>query len=370
MILTAAFQFAMGFVAIMLRYGERGYFQPLVEGVKKCFSRIFWLATCCLCRPCAECFRCCRCLCPRFHRPEPPDDRAEVPDALEESQVESSSSSSGQEKEPIQPLQPRFLDGPILRSIQRLLLKAIRVPSLLAHSFRWYWFHLAGQAGFIVREIFVIQTLDGWYWEVCAANLAMWMVARQIWQFSKVRAQSPKAVDQILDMLLLPINYGFLCALCVRILKLENTGQNRTIVSAMIDSADIWEAWALWSVLRLFVRIVDKGSERMVERENDFRLTVRNRGVDLSILMSRDRDNPQEAHEKSAQTLRVNKTWRGDTAPHLDLERLYDDFPEGSTPETSLKAEERSNSQVLESEQLPGELYQEELVFFLPCWAG
>ena len=27
----------------------------------------------------------------------------------------------------------------------------------------------------------------------------------------------------------------------VRILKLENTGQNRTIVSAMIDSADIWE---------------------------------------------------------------------------------------------------------------------------------
>lgn len=27
------------------------------------------------------------------------------------------------------------------------------------------------------------------------------------------------------------------------------------------------------------------------------------------------------------------KTWR------LDLERLYDDFPEGSTPETSLKAD-------------------------------
>ncbi|CAK8998613.1 unnamed protein product [Durusdinium trenchii] len=145
----------------------------------------------------------------------------------------------------------------------------------LAQSFRWYWFHLAGQAGFIIREIFVIETLDGWYWEVCAANIAMWMVvlltARQIWQFSKVRERSPKAVDQILDMLLLPINYGFLCALCVRILKLENTGQNRTIVSAMIDSADIWEAWALWSVLRLFVRVVDKGSERTVERENDLR---------------------------------------------------------------------------------------------------
>ena len=32
----------------------------------------------------------------------------------------------------------------------------------------------------------------------------------------------------------------------VRILKLENTGQNRTIVSAMIDSADIWEFLGLF----------------------------------------------------------------------------------------------------------------------------
>ena len=100
-------------------------------------------------------------------------------------------------------------------------------------------------------------------------------------------------------MLLLPINYGFLCALCaraspgvhpkiqkqltsnkkrekhiirrlnrsifqlevcfcerheVRILKLENTTQNRTIVSAMIDSADIWEQPGReWEGLKIFV---------------------------------------------------------------------------------------------------------------------
>ncbi|OLQ03503.1 hypothetical protein AK812_SmicGene13568 [Symbiodinium microadriaticum] len=57
----------------------------------------------------------------------------------------------------------------------------------------------------------------------------------------------------------------------VRILKLENTDQNRTIVSAMIDSADIWEpraqsmlevSWALWSVLKLFAEISGPLSQR------------------------------------------------------------------------------------------------------------
>lgn len=42
------------------------------------------------------------------------------------------SSGTGQDKEPIQPLQPRFLDGPILRSIQRLLVKAQSL------SQKWY----------------------------------------------------------------------------------------------------------------------------------------------------------------------------------------------------------------------------------------
>ncbi|CAE7396233.1 unnamed protein product, partial [Symbiodinium microadriaticum] len=61
-------------------------------------------------------------------------------------------------------------------------------------------FLLAGQAGLMVREIIVIQMLNGWYWEVCAANLAMWIVitliVRQVWLFSRVRNKSPRAVDQ------------------------------------------------------------------------------------------------------------------------------------------------------------------------------
>lgn len=53
-----------------------------------------------------------------------------------------------------------------------------------------------------VREIFVIQTLNGWYWEVCAANGAMWitllLTSRQIWNFSRVCPRQPRAVDQAL----------------------------------------------------------------------------------------------------------------------------------------------------------------------------
>eukprot|EP00439_Symbiodinium_sp_Y106_P021733 s2781_g2.t1 len=172
------------------------------------------------------------------------------------------------------------------------ILKVTEIPGCLADNFRWYWFLLAGQAGLMVREIIVIQMLNGWYWEVCAANLAMWIVitliVRQVWLFSRVRNKSPRAVDQILDMLLLPINYGFLCALCVRILKLENTDQNRTIVSAMIDSADIWESWALWSVLKLFVKIVEHASQRVVSRENDFRQTARQRQRTSSTMIAAD----------------------------------------------------------------------------------
>merc|ERR1712087_804460 len=100
------------------------------------------------------------------------------------------------------------------------------------------------------REIIVINSKDGWYWEGIVANMSMWLVmvmtSRQIWLFSKSRYMSPQKIDQILDMLMLPINYGFLCCLCVRILMLENTKTNKMIVLAMIDSADIWESWALW----------------------------------------------------------------------------------------------------------------------------
>jgi len=140
---------------------------------------------------------------------------------------------------------------------------------------RWYWFHMAGQVGFMAREFTVITMLDGWYIEVIIANAAMWLVilliGRQIWNFSYVWHARPTDIDAVLDMLLLPMNYGFLCALCVRILKLEDTSQNRMIALAMIDSADIWESWALWSVLQLFVKIVDHASHRHVrEADRDF----------------------------------------------------------------------------------------------------
>ncbi|CAE7267979.1 unnamed protein product, partial [Symbiodinium necroappetens] len=83
----------------------------------------------------------------------------------------------------------------------------------------------------------------------------------------------------------------------VRILKLENTDQNRTIVSAMIDSADIWESWALWSVLKLFVKIVEHASQRVVSRENDFRQTARQRERTSSTMIAPDASTATSKHE-------------------------------------------------------------------------
>jgi len=65
------------------------------------------------------------------------------------------------------------------------------------------------------------------------------------------------------------VNYGFFCSLCVRILVLQSDHQNRSLVSALMESADIWEAWALWSVLELFVRVVDTNASRDARRAND-----------------------------------------------------------------------------------------------------
>lgn len=129
---------------------------------------------------------------------------------------------------------------------------------------RWYWFLLAGQVGFMVREAMVVSMLDGWYIDVLMANIAIWVViiltAKQVWQFSYYRQEAKKAIDQILDILLLPINYGFICCLCVRTLRLQSTEQNQSMSQAMLHTADIWESWALWSVLKLFARIVDYDS--------------------------------------------------------------------------------------------------------------
>lgn len=137
---------------------------------------------------------------------------------------------------------------------------------------QWYWLHLAAQVGFLFREFMVVSINNGWYVECAIAYLCMaavvFFTAQQVWKYSKVRNLTPDAVtaiDQVLDMLLLPINYGFLCALCVRSLKMfPNEPRNTAMVIAVVDSADIWESWALWSVLQLFIRVVDLSAKNQV----------------------------------------------------------------------------------------------------------
>merc|ERR1719359_1220987 len=125
----------------------------------------------------------------------------------------------------------------------------------------------------MIREFAVISILDGWYMEVVIANVAVWLVlvlvVWEVWQFSTIRPLAPRTVDQVLDMLLLPLNYGMFCALCVRMLKLQHSDENQEMVTAVIDSADIWESWALWSVLQLFILVVENGTKTHAQRQND-----------------------------------------------------------------------------------------------------
>lgn len=144
---------------------------------------------------------------------------------------------------------------------------------------RWYWFHLAMQVGFLYREMQIIAYYhehEGvMHWEVIAAHTSMWLalllVCSECWRYSTVRdsKRSAEAIDQVLDMVLLPVNYGFFCSLCVRILKLQGNHQAREMVNALLESADIWEAWALWSVLGLFVRVVEFNASQDANRRHD-----------------------------------------------------------------------------------------------------
>ncbi|CAE8643485.1 unnamed protein product [Polarella glacialis] len=143
---------------------------------------------------------------------------------------------------------------------------------------KWYWFHLALQGGFLTREVLLISKLDGWCLEVSLAQLAIWLtlliVVLEVWNFSKVRGSSEKqkvAVDSLFDMLLLPVNIGFFCTLCVRILKLQPSSHVRTMVAVVIESPDIYEALALWSVLELFVKVVDAEAGKDPQRDADAR---------------------------------------------------------------------------------------------------
>ncbi|CAJ1350590.1 unnamed protein product, partial [Effrenium voratum] len=128
---------------------------------------------------------------------------------------------------------------------------------------KWYWFHLACQVAFGVREFLLISQLRAWTWELVFVNAAVWLtiaiVTREVWCFSMVREgpeQRKVAVDGLLDMLLLPVNIIFFCAVCVRVLKLQPDTQMGRMVPVIIESGDIYEAFALWSVLVLFVKVV------------------------------------------------------------------------------------------------------------------
>jgi len=163
----------------------------------------------------------------------------------------------------------RKLEQPI-RSCSSCFWKCA-APSWYAYipAIRWYWFHLAMQVSFMYREFLVISLLDGWVPFVLAAHISCWLtilfVTKELWLFSKRRSSTKltEAVDGVLDMLLLPIHIAFYTEICVRILRLQPESQSRTMVSAVMESADIWEAFALWSVLDLFARVVDRQFETM-----------------------------------------------------------------------------------------------------------
>eukprot|EP00931_Biecheleriopsis_adriatica_P006869 TRINITY_DN108212_c0_g1_i1.p1 TRINITY_DN108212_c0_g1~~TRINITY_DN108212_c0_g1_i1.p1 ORF type:complete len:1053 (-),score=116.33 TRINITY_DN108212_c0_g1_i1:58-3174(-) len=144
---------------------------------------------------------------------------------------------------------------------------------------KWYWFHMAMQVGFAVREFLLISSLQGWRWETAFVHFATWftifVVAREVWRFSQVRTGPEKqkiAVDGLLDMLLLPVNIVFFCAVCVRVLVLQSESHIRSMVSVVMESGDIYESFALWSVLVLFVKVVEAElAERDTEAMSSFR---------------------------------------------------------------------------------------------------
>ncbi|CAE7805971.1 SVEP1, partial [Symbiodinium microadriaticum] len=136
---------------------------------------------------------------------------------------------------------------------------------------RWYWFHLAIQLGFLSREYQVISVASQGVWpsEVLLSYSALWLtyavVFVEVCHFSSVRNKdvvTKITVDGLLDMLLLPVNIGFFGHLCVRKLALQLDGHSLHIISTIMESSEIWEAWALWSVLGLFVTVVDVESRR------------------------------------------------------------------------------------------------------------
>lgn len=157
---------------------------------------------------------------------------------------------------------------------------------------KWYWVHMAAQVAFAYREFCLIHQLNGWYPQVMAAHIATWvtilLVSREVWNFSKERRGSERrivALDCLLDMLLLPVNIVFFCSLCVRVLKLQKNSTMESMVSLVIDCPEIYEAFALWSVLELFVKVAHAQLKKDEQACRPFRATRR---------AQRDRENRED----------------------------------------------------------------------------
>lgn len=128
----------------------------------------------------------------------------------------------------------------------------------------------------MVREVLLISELNGWCLEVALVQFAIWLtiilVTCEVWNFSKLRHGSVRrkvAIDGLLDMLLLPVDIGFFCAVCVRVLKLASDSDMGRMVSTVIESSEIYEAFALWSVLELFVKVVHAETTKDPQQDAD-----------------------------------------------------------------------------------------------------
>eukprot|EP00392_Amoebophrya_sp_AT5.2_P006256 g6266.t1 len=83
---------------------------------------------------------------------------------------------------------------------------------------------------FSIRELLVLQFFEGWTTLLVACHVALGLVMIvtlvELWQLSHLRKYSPRAVDQIMDMVLLPANYGLLMAHTVRILSGQTAAES------------------------------------------------------------------------------------------------------------------------------------------------
>ncbi|CAL1142581.1 unnamed protein product [Cladocopium goreaui] len=128
-----------------------------------------------------------------------------------------------------------------------------------------------GGDGFSTTQPLETRSLREVLLSFCSMCITYLVVLLEVCNFSSVRNKdvvTKITVDGLLDMLLLPVNIGFFGHLCVRKLRLQGNAHSTQVISTIVESSEIWEAWALWSVLGigLFVTVVDVESRQDVER--------------------------------------------------------------------------------------------------------